>query len=875
MKDLTETEKGTGTSDRHSLRGATLSGEAVHPDTEQMCEAMHPQDGAPSAVASGVMTSPEPVATSAPAVLLVDDRPENLLALEAALSTLAAESGARLLRAGNADEALRHVLREGGALALVLLDVMMPGTNGLDTARMIRQRTLSEHIPIIFITALDNDRRRLTLGYQFGAVDYLIKPVDPEVLQAKVRAFLELHQRRGDAVLAERRRYADEVHALREETLRDEAALIATVQRVGTALASELDLEQVVQLVTDEATALARAQLGVFFYSVENPTRASADYRHYSVARVTRERFAGFSRPHARPAAGPTFQDDSAVRSDDISSDPDFRHVQSYFGIPAEQGTVRSYLAVPVRSRTGDVLGGLLFGHQDPGVFAEREERLVFGIAGWAAVAMDNARLYTAERNAREDAEAAARAKAEFLATMSHEFRTPLNAILGYAQLLDMGVLGRVMPAQHVHLERLQSSARHLSQLVDDVLDVAKVDAARLEVRREPLMTGAAVAAAVTLVQPQATAKGIRLLDLGGGEPGVPFMGDDHRVRQVLVNLLSNAVKFTPPGGQVTVTCGATEEPEPEVLIEESAHEDDAAVQGRWAFIKVEDTGPGIEPTLLDQLFEPFVQGDSALTREKGGTGLGLAISRRLARLMGGDITARSRLGERATFTLWLPGIEQDELTGTNPSAPKAPARRTPSLGRMAIAEPGGALPNDAAYAVLHALGVRLAAGSEAVAERYVAAMQADQRFPGVLELPTVQLRDHATSFVSLLAAQLMVIGETRGQAPELLRDGGHLQRITAELHGAQRYRLGWNEAEIERETAILLADIERTLHNAVNGETTARVTGENAPGEMEFSADAVHAATQYAVAVARHVLDRACTTSLRAYRFAKAADRP
>lgn len=821
------------------------------------------------------MTSSEPAATSRPAVLLVDDRPENLLALEGALAEVATETGARLLRAGDADEALRHVLREGGNLALVLLDVMMPGTGGLETARMIRQRTLSEQIPIIFITALDTDRRRLTLGYQFGAVDYLIKPVDQEVLQGKVRAFLELHRRRGDAVLEERRRYADQIHALREETLRDEAALISTVQRVGTSLASELDLERVVQLVTDEATSLARAQLGVFFYRIGAPAPGSVDYRHYSVAHATRERFPSFSRPRATPVPGPTFHGEKPIRQNDIETDAEFAQVLSYFGIPPGKGTVRSYLAVPVRSRTGDVLGGLLFGHEEPGVFAEREERLVLGIAGWAAVAMDNARLYTAERNAREGAEAAARAKAEFLATMSHEFRTPLNAILGYAQLLDMGVLGRVLPGQHVHLERLQSSARHLSQLVDDVLDVAKVDAERLEVRREPLMTGAAVSAAVTLVQPQATAKGIRLLDLGGAGPGVPFVGDEHRVRQVLVNLLSNAVKFTPPGGQVTVICGAADEPEPEVSIDESAHVDDAAAQGHWAFIRVEDTGPGIEPRLLDQIFEPFVQGDSALTREKGGTGLGLAISRRLARLMGGDITARSRLGERAIFTLWLPGIDQAEHTPTPPSGQKAAPRRTPSLGKMAIAEPAGELLDDDAYAVVHALGVRLAADSEAVSERYIVAMQADERFPGVLELPTVQLRDHAASFVTLLAAQLMVIGETRGQAPELLRDGGQLQRMTAELHGAQRYRLGWSEGDIERETAVLLADIERTLHNAVNTGVTAGIAGEDAPDQTGFSAKGVEAASQYAAAVAHHVLDRAFTTSLRSYRFAKAADRP
>ena len=201
--------------------------------------------------------------------------------------------------------------------------------------------------------------------------------------------------------------------------------------------------------------------------------------------------------------------------------------------------------------------------------------------------------------------------------------------------------------------------------------------------------------------------------------------------------------------------------------------------------------------------------------------------------------------------------------------------RRTPSLGKMAIAEPAGELLDDDAYAVVHALGVRLAEDSEAVAERYVAAMQEDERFPGVHELPTVQLRDHAASFVALLASQLMVIGETRGQTPELLRDGGQLQRMTAELHGAQRYRLGWSEEDIERETAMLLADIERTLDNAVNTGVTSGVAGEIAPDETGFSVKAVQAASQYATAVARHVLDRAFATSMRSYRFAKAADRP
>jgi signal transduction histidine kinase/DNA-binding response OmpR family regulator len=805
-------------------------------------------------VPAAVPLSPPEVSPGA-AVLLVDDRPENLLALEAALAPLAAESGTRLLKAGGAEEALRHVLQEDGAIAVVLLDVMMPGTDGLETARLIRARRASEHVPIIFVTALDADRRHVTLGYQSGAVDYLTKPLDPDVIRAKVRAFLEIHQRRGEHVLHERRRYADEVRALREAALRDEAVLISTIQRIGTALASELEVERIVQLVTDEATALTGAQFGAFFYNVQDPARGGEAYTLYSLAGVPREHFAAFPHPRATPVFGPTFRGEGVVRSDDITRDPRYGRLAPHHGMPAGHLPVRSYLAVPVRSRTGEVLGGLFFGHAEAALFGEREERLVVGVASWAAVAMDNARLYAAERQARTEAESAARTKSEFLATMSHEFRTPLNAILGYAQLLDMGVLGPSTPAQHEHLERLQASARHLLGLIEDVLDVAKVDADRLEVRHDVLLTGAAVAAASTIVQPQAAARGVRVVDLGAGEPGVPYRGDEHRVRQVLVNLLSNAVKFTPAGGEVTVVCGDAREPDPGARVGSTGG---AVAPDGWAFVRVRDTGPGIAPELLGRLFEPFVQGDGALTREHGGTGLGLAISRRLARLMGGDVTVRSEVGDGATFTLWLPGATSGEPA---PRADFGRALRTPANGGAAVSSDAAPL-DAAAHAVLHALGIRLGAEAESVAARYVAALRADGRFPGARELPAVQLRDHATPLVGLLASQMMVIGETRGHAPELLGDGAQVQRLMAELHGAQRHRLGWSEADLEREAPLLAAETERTLL-------------ESAAGVAGAAPEAVHAATRYATVVARHMLEQATATALRAYRFARSSAGP
>jgi signal transduction histidine kinase/DNA-binding response OmpR family regulator len=823
------------------------------------------------------------------AVHLVDDSPSNLLALEAALATLAEETGVRLLRAGGADEALRHLLNEDGAVAVVLLDVMMPGTDGLETARLIRARRASEHLPIIFITALDADRRRATLGYQFGAVDCLTKPLDPDVLRAKVRAFLDLHRRRDEEILYARRRYADEVNALREAALRDETALVSTIQRIGTALASELDLERIVQLVTDEATALTGAQFGAFFYNVLDPARGGEADTLYALAGVPRERFAGFPHPRSTPVFGPTFRGEGVVRSDDITRDPRYGQLAPHFGMPKGHLPVRSYLAVPVRSRTGEVLGGLFFGHEATAVFTEREERLVVGVAGWTAVAMDNARLYAAERQAREGAESAARAKTEFLATMSHEFRTPLNAVLGYAQLLELGVLGPNTPAQQTHLERLQASARHLLGLIDDVLDVAKVEADRLVVRRDRLMTGAVVAAAVAVVQPQATTKGVRLMDLGAGEPGVPYIGDEHRVRQVLVNLLANAVKFTPSGGEVTVTSGVAREPEPGTWTggraDASARGEDARDRAAgWVFVRITDTGPGVAPDLLGRLFEPFVQGDPALTREHGGTGLGLAISRRLARLMSGDLVARSQPGAGATFTLWLPagtpraesGAGNAESYGGSRESAGSGAtegrrdKRTPPRGidQSAIAEAG---PMDTtAYDVLHALAMRLAADAETIAERYVEALRADGRFPGARSLPAAQLRDHVTPFVGLIASQLLIIGEMRGGAPELLSDGAQVQRVMAELHGAQRQRLGWSEADIEREIPLLVAEIDRALDASLVTEVPGGATADSSAGGAESSSEAARAALRYATAAARQMLEQGTRTTLRAYRFAK-----
>ncbi|HEY9449361.1 MAG TPA: ATP-binding protein [Gemmatimonadaceae bacterium] len=495
---------------------------------------------------------------------------------------------------------------------------------------------------------------------------------------------------------------------------------------------------------------------------------------------------------------------------------------------------------------------------------------------------------------ARRSAVAANRLKSEFLATMSHEFRTPLNAILGYTQLLDMGVLGPATPAQHAHLARLESSARHLLQLVDDVLDVAKVDADRLQVRREVRESAAAITAAVALVQPQALEKGVGIDAPGGRVSHTSYVGDEHRVRQILVNLLSNAVKFTGRGGRVTISCGAAAEPEPGARTSAGTTGESSlngAAEREWAYIRVSDTGRGIPPELLGQLFEPFVQGDGALTREQGGTGLGLAISRRLARLMGGDLTVRSQTGAGATFTLWLPtperigepgAAERHAATVPVEDEPEGESRTSPGAARASTEQL-----DDDSYAALHALSARLSSEAEVVAERYAEAVRADRRFPGALDVPRVQIRDHATPLIGLIASQLMVIGETRGSDPQLLRDGAQAQRLMSELHGAQRFRLGWSEEDVERETGYMIAAVQEAIGageaaameaagepGRPTGEGELTITPADPYGGVVISTESVSVAAAYAKRVAREALERGMATALRSYRFAKAEER-
>jgi signal transduction histidine kinase len=269
-------------------------------------------------------------------------------------------------------------------------------------------------------------------------------------------------------------------------------------------------------------------------------------------------------------------------------------------------------------------------------------------LARRTAVAVDNALIYRRSLALRLEAEAASSAKSDFLAKMSHEFRTPINAMIGYAELLEMGIAGPITPAQAKQLTRIRASGEHLTGLVNEILDFAKIEAGGMRIEPSNGVASDAVEAALALIRPQATNKGVELEGLPENGGRVEYLGDPQRVQQVLTNLLSNAVKFTPTGGKVSIRWSAGPRPDVEQPAEPSV----------WTAIAVEDTGVGIAPADMDRVFDPFVQLDEGYTRSQGGTGLGLAISRKLAEMMGGALTVESTLGKGSRFTLWLPAPE-------------------------------------------------------------------------------------------------------------------------------------------------------------------------------------------------------------------------
>jgi PAS domain S-box-containing protein len=430
-----------------------------------------------------------------------------------------------------------------------------------------------------------------------------------------------------------------------ERALREEARMLEVLHATGTTLTAQLDLRSLLQAVTDAATELCGAKFGAFFYNTSDEKGEA--YQLVTLSGAPREAFERLGHPRATPVFAPTFRGEATIRLDDVRADPRYGQWAPHHGTPPGHLPVRSYLAVPVIARGGEVLGGLFFGHPDVAVFTAKSERLIGAIASQASIAIDNARLYEAsqkaseerrrllesERHARAHAERMSAMKDEFLAVLSHELRTPLSAILGWSQVMRSRA-GAINAEVAKGLEIIERNARVQTQLIEDLLDMSRIVSGKMRLEVQTVRPDGFVEAAIEAVKPGANAKGIRLEVLLDSAAG-PISGDASRLQQVMWNLLSNAIKFTPRGGRV------------QVLLESvNSHVE----------ISVADTGTGISPDFLAHVFERFRQADASTTRKYGGLGLGLAIVKHLVELHGGSVHAMSAgEGRGSTFTVKLP----------------------------------------------------------------------------------------------------------------------------------------------------------------------------------------------------------------------------
>ena len=400
----------------------------------------------------------------------------------------------------------------------------------------------------------------------------------------------------------------------------------------------------------------------------------------------------------------------------------------------------------------------------------------------------ERARLRYAIREAHESAQSATRAKSEFLAMMSHEMRTPLNAVLGYTELLALGVPGAITDDQRGYLDRIRTASSRLLSLINGVLDLTRIDSGRMVVARERARADEIIDGALMVVAQQAQESGVQVTSRCGADPY--FLGDSRRVEQVVVQLLANAIRFTARGGTVTISCTQFGTPEADAV-----HAQDHRC---WCAIRVEDTGIGIDERDIDGIFDPFVQVESGHTRTYEGPGLGLAVGRRLARLMGGDLTVTSSPGTGSAFTLWLPAPPL--VTGAeDTSGCSVPERRTPARHALGLIETADAILRDL----------------DGLLHRLTARMRSDDALVGATALDDTLLQEHTATLLTDVAQSLSIIEESEGEPTQLMRDGGDIQLLIANRHGAHRQGLGWKEDQLDREFDLLLEEVDRTLSSA------------------------------------------------------------
>jgi PAS domain S-box-containing protein len=541
-------------------------------------------------------------------ILLVDDKLENLLALEAVLEKL----GENLVKATSGEEALRCLLHQD--FAVILLDVQMPGIDGFETATLIRSRGRSRHIPIIFLTAFSTSDQMLFKGYASGAVDYLLKPLNTNILISKVTVFVELFKK---------------TQAVREQALQLSAM--------------NTELKQSEERFRSLSTC---SPIGIFETDTEGRfTYTNPCYQEIcgcSSADSCEQGWLECVHPQEKERAIASWST-YICQGQEYSADFQFQN----FDGSLRWVEVRSS---PMLSSQGELLGYV-------GTLEDITER---------KQAEEVRAQIIREQTARQEAEATNRMKDEFLAVLSHELRTPLTSMLGWSKILRSKKLDEKATARA--LDAIERNATSQMKLIEDILDVSRIIRGQLRLHLSVVNLISVIEAALEAVRPLAETKGIELnttLDTSLGS----VCGDPARLQQVVWNLLTNAIKFTPTGGKVEVRLQAIqpEEWEPQELFpQEKVQISSTSAPLRfskttYAQIQVIDTGIGIASDFLPKVFERFRQADSTTTRSHGGLGLGLSIVRHLVELHGGLIYAESLGKEQgSTFTIKLPLMQEN-----------------------------------------------------------------------------------------------------------------------------------------------------------------------------------------------------------------------
>jgi len=398
-----------------------------------------------------------------------------------------------------------------------------------------------------------------------------------------------------------------------EELINQYARRLEIINAVGRKIVSHLDVPTILQTVADACTQLSGAAFGAFFYNkIDHKGEA---YILNSVSGAPKEAFEKFAMALNTDVFKNTFAGQSSVRSDDITKEPGGQN-SPHIGIPTGHLPVVSYLAVPVISHSGSVIGGLFFGHPKAGVFKEEHEVLVSGIAAQASIALDNAKLY-------EDINALNSRKDEFIGFISHELRTPLTTLKGYLEISrdDANLIPEIQP-------RLSRQVTRLEEIISDLLDISKIEAGKLDFSFSPIGLGELVRKALDAVNHTE-----HHVDFKMPSGKITVMVDIQKMTQVLVNLISNAMKYSPKGSTVKL---------------------EAAQFGSEAIISVRDEGAGIAKQELERVFNQFYR----VTETKNSTqgiGLGLYISRQFVDGHLGKIWAESEVGKGSIFFVSFP----------------------------------------------------------------------------------------------------------------------------------------------------------------------------------------------------------------------------